>query len=390
MFKAATVKSAEKFSKNAGRRLGEALLAKLNHPPDACWLFCSSRSGLQELLKGVADVVKTGNLIGCTTGGEISDLGISTGSAVLGGIVTDKIDFHIASAVNLKQDSEEAGKNLARQLPGNVSHVQLFSDGLTGNGCAILRGINSVFKGQTPIVGGTAGDDGKFQRTWQFAGDKLLSDAVVAIGFSGDFRIGTGAKSGWAPIGVAKKVTRASGNTLYELNGESALKVYERFLGKHAAKLPAIGVEYPLGLTESNRDRWSDGGEYDSFLLRATMSVDRRQGSITFAGEIPEGARVHLTCGDSASILSAVEKAAREAISDLGGGLPNVVFCYSCYARKIVLGRRITEETDIVRQSIGKDTPLMGFYTYGEFCGVSSDSACYLHNETISLGVISV
>jgi len=387
MLKAATVKSIKKYSQNEGRRLGEALEAKLNHSPDACWLFCSSRSGLQELLKGVADVVKTGNLIGCTTGGEISDLGISTGSAVLGGIVTDKIAFHVAYALNLKQDSEEAGRRLARQLPRNVSHVQLFSDGLTGNGCAILRGINSVFKGQTPIVGGTAGDDGKFKRTWQFAGSKLLSDAVVAIGFSGDFRVGTSAKSGWAPIGVAKKVTRASGNTLYELNGESALKVYERFLGKHAAKLPSIGVEYPLGLTDN---RLSDEVEDDSFLLRATMSVDRRQGSITFAGEIPQGARVHLTCGDSASILSAVQKAAQEALADLGGGLPNVTFCYSCYARKIVLGRRITEETGIIRHLIGKDTPLLGFYTYGEFCGASNDSACYLHNETVSLAVIGV
>ena len=73
-----------------------------------------------------------------------------------------------------------------------------------------------------PIAGGTAGDTGKFHRTWQFAGGKLLTDAAVAIGFSGDLHLGTGVRSGWSPIGLAKKVTRASGNVLYELNGEPA------------------------------------------------------------------------------------------------------------------------------------------------------------------------
>lgn len=384
MFKAATAKIAEQFTRKAGQRLAEALLAKLNHAPDACWLFCSPQSGLQALLQGIADVVKTPNSIGCTTGGEISNQGIQTGSAILGGIATDQIRFHFAHAVDLKQDSEEAGKALARQFPRDVSHIQLFSDGLTGNGCALLRGVNAVFKGRASIVGGTAGDNGRFQSTRQFAGPKLLSDAVVAIGFAGDFRIGASAQSGWEPIGVAKTVTRASGNTLYELNGEPALNVYERFLGKHAAKLPAIGVEYPLGITNGSKE----SGNPDAILLRATMAVDRRRGSITFAGEIPQGAQVHLTCGDRASILNAAKKAARQALSDIGRGLPKIAFCYSCYARKIVLGRRIAEEAAIIRQAIGADTPLMGFYTYGEFCGMNSQSDCYLHNETLSLVVI--
>ena len=39
-----------------------------------------------------------------------------------------------------------------------------------------------------------------------------MTDAAVAIGFSGDFHLGTGVRSGWSPIGLAKKVTRASGN----------------------------------------------------------------------------------------------------------------------------------------------------------------------------------
>ena len=82
--------------------------------------------------------------------------------------------------------------------------------------------------------------------------------------------------------------------------------MYERFLGKYVHKLPSIGVEYPLGLVGAA----GDIGRADYSLLRATMSVNREKGSITFAGERPEGAEVTLTCGDIASVLHASEEAA--------------------------------------------------------------------------------
>jgi hypothetical protein len=386
MFQAATVTSDENYSTVLGQSLGEALRRKLGQPPDACWLFCTPKNGLQDLVEGVNAAAGTGKIVGCTTDGEMSAEGYHKGSAVLGGIVSDQIDFSIASVDHLSQDFELAGKQLADQLAPEVQYVQLFSDGVSGNGCAILRGMTSILGEAVPIAGGTAGDNGKFQRTWQFVGDKLLTDAAVAIGFRGDFYLGTGVKSGWSPIGLAKKVTRASGNILYELNGEPALQVYERFLGKHAEKLPAVGVEYPLGLV----GRCLDEDDKDYFLLRATMSVDRRNGSIQFAGEIPEGALVHFTCGDSNSILAATAEAARLASTELGDVSPAMVFFYSCMARKIVLGQRTQEELDIVRNVIGNEVPILGFYTYGEYSRISCNQPSLLHNETATISVIGI
>jgi len=386
MFKAATINFKEPFSQDMGRRMGHAQVWQLGQMPNACWLFCTPDGELEDLLLGIHDTVGTKNLIGCTTDGEISSDGFRQGSAVLGGIASDQIDFHIASAKNISQDSEQAGRELAMSLPQRVCYIQLFSDGLTGNGCAILRGMASVFGEQVPISGGTAGDAGKFHRTWQFAGDKVLSDAAVAIGFSGDFQLGTGVRSGWSPIGLPKKVTRASGNTLYELDGQPALKVYERFLGKHAEKLPAVGVEYPLGLV----GKWGDVGEDDYYLLRATMSVNRQEGSITFAGEIPEGSMVRLTCGDNTSILEAAGKAAQLAMADMGKGTLAMVFVYSCMARKIVLGRRTREEMERIRQVVGNGVPMVGFYTYGEYCRVKCRGPSLLHNETVTISVIGI
>ncbi|CAB1076604.1 hypothetical protein JY97_11400 [Alkalispirochaeta odontotermitis] len=384
MFKAATVTSDDAYSRRLGWHLASALQKKLDRRPNVCWLFCAPKQGLPELLEGINDASGTNNIVGCTSDGEMSGDGYATGSAILGGIVSDQIDFTISYAENLSQNCEAAGKHLAAKMPPAVRYMQLFSDGITGNGCSILRGIWSTLGQDLPIAGGTAGDEGKFYRTWQFAGNKLMTDAAVAVGFMGEFFLGTGVRSGWSPIGLAKKVTRASENILYELNGEPALQVYERFLGKHADKLPAVGVEYPLGLVGKCMD--DDSGDY--YLLRATMSVDRKEGSIRFAGEIPEGATVHLTCGDSSSILQATSEAARLADEEIGDIHPQMIFFYSCMARKIVLGQRTHEEVDRVRRVFGTNVPIIGFYTYGEYCRVSCSSPSLFHNETATVSVI--
>ncbi len=384
MLKAATVRTYDKFTRVKGSQMGEALQKKLGSPPKACWLFCPPLANLENLIKGICEGAGTDQLIGCTTAGEISSDGLSINSAVLGGIVSDNVDFEIVMAQGLKKDSAATGRQLAKSFSSPPRYLQIFSDGLSGNGCAILRGIADVLGGTVPVSGGAAGDSGDFIKTLQFAQNQIYSDAICGIGFYGDFQLGTGVQSGWAPVGLAKQVTRAQGKTVYELNGEPALNVYERFLGQHAAKLPAIGVEYPLGFTKFTESADSPG----QYVLRATMSVDRKARSITFAGEIPEGAMVNLTCGDKTSILKAAKAAAVEASAAIDDNIPKVIFCYSCMARKIVLGRSTEEEIDQVQSQFGRQVPIIGFYSYGEFCPQGPTAHSYLHNETITLSVL--
>jgi hypothetical protein len=386
MLRAATVMSDNKFTRAAGRQMGKTLIEKLQEVPKACWLFCTPRSGVEELIKGVCEGAGTDQIIGCSTSGEISSSGLSINSAVLGGIASDCLDFEIVTVQGLKKDSEAAGRQLAESFSSTPRLLQIFSDGLTGNGCAILRGIANVFGDSVPVNGGAAGDNGEFVKTLQFCRDRVYSDAVCGIAFYGDFRLGIGVQSGWAPIGLSKQVTRACGNIVFELNGEPALDVYERFLGQHAKKLPAIGVEYPLGFLKSSADK----NQADHYILRATMSVDRAKRSILFAGEIPEGAIVNMTCGDKTSILEAAGTAAREAISGIGNATPEIIFCYSCMARKIVLGRRTEEEITRIRAEFDSRIPMIGFYTYGEFCPVGRKSSNYMHNETVTLSVLGI
>lgn len=384
MIRAATVKSHQKFSRLTGRHMGESLQRDLGQIPKACWLFCAPLPGVPDLLKGICEGAGTDCVIGCTSSGEISSEGLSVDSAVLGGLASDRIDFQIASVQGLGENSEAAGRKLAESFSSPPKYLQIFSDGLTGNGCAILKGISSVLGDDIPVCGATAGDNNNFRKTLQFGMGQVYTDALCGIAFYGDFRFGTGVRSGWTPIGLAKKVTKARGNVVYELNGEPALNVYERFLGQHAQKLPAIGVEYPLGFIVPT----GHAKKEDYFILRATMSVDRKTRSIVFAGEIPEGAMVNLTCGDTNSILQAAETAANKARAAIGDSLPEVLFCYSCMARKIVLGSRTEEGIQRVRAPFGSQVPIIGFYSYGEYCPLGPGAPSYLHNETMTLTVI--
>ena len=65
---------------------------------------------------------------------------------------------------------------------------------------------------------------------------------------------------------------------------------------------------------------------------------------------------------------------------------------FSCVGRKLVLGRRIQEEVDAVRECIGLDVPLIGFYTYGEIGPIDKTvkelSSVKFHNETVVLWVL--
>ena len=99
---------------------------------------------------------------------------------------------------------------------------------------------------------------------------------------------------------------------------------------------------------------------------------------------------VHLTCGDSSSILAATTEAARLADAEIGDAHPAMVFFYSCMARKIVLGQRTQEELDRVREVFGEQVPVVGFYTYGEYSRVGCDNSSLLHNETATISVIGI
>jgi hypothetical protein len=325
-------------------------------------------------------------IVGCTTDGEIAN-GLAVDSVSLMVIASNDVRAKSVVIEDLRSGSFEAAQQAAKALAAaDARALVLLPDGLAGNGTAIIRGAQSVLGPDFVIGGGTAGDRGRFVKTYQLHGGRVYSGSLVALMFYGpaSLEVGYGVQSGWQPIGVAKVVTRAVGNVVYEIDGKSALDFYKTFLGDRASQLPAIGVEYPFALVdESGRvGQSSTAGGEEYLLLRAPMNVNHADGSITFAGEIPQGAKVKMTRAKSDAVIDASRDAAQRASKSLSGPADAVMF-FSCMARRLVLGRRTSREIEVAREIFGADVPMIGFYTYGEIgnCGDVAPT-CRFHNET--------
>jgi len=57
----------------------------------------------------------------------------------------------------------------------------------------------------------------------------------------------------------------------------------------------------------------------------------------------------------------------------------------SCVGRKMVLGQRIEEEVEGVREVLGEQATITGFYSYGEISPFAPDAKCELHNQTMTI-----
>ena len=127
------------------------------------------------------------------------------------------------------------------------------------------------------VTGGLAGDGTDFARTFVVAGETVDSGIAAAVGLYGDrLRVGCASLGGWDPFGPERTVTRARGNVLYELDGQSALGIYTKYLGAHAAALPASALLFPLAIRVPGQDP----------VVRTVLSVDEAQQSMTFAGAV--------------------------------------------------------------------------------------------------------
>ncbi len=230
------------------------------------------------------------------------------------------------------------------------------------------------------VTGGLAGDGDHFEKTWVIYDGERLTGQVTAVGLYGDsVRVAHGSRGGWDLLGPEREVTRAEGNVLYSLDGQPALQVYKKYLGDRADELPATGLLFPLAIRNDE--------SIDGLTVRTILAVDEQRQSITFAGDVPEGCFVKLMRANFDRLIDGAASASESIILDDYKGGPALCIAISCVGRRLVLGPRVEEEIDAVRESLPTDAGLIGYYSYGEISPLSS-GRCDLHNQTMTLSLI--
>jgi hypothetical protein len=122
-------------------------------------------------------------------------------------------------------------------------------------------------------------------------------------------------------------------------------------------------------------------------VVRTILSIDEEKKSMTFAGDIPIGSKIRLMKGNFDKLIDASYNAA-SLIHKNQSNKPELALLVSCVGRKIVLGDRIEEEIEVVREVFGDNMLICGFYSYGEISPTLNKVACELHNQTMTITTI--
>jgi hypothetical protein len=192
--------------------------------------------------------------------------------------------------------------------------------------------------------------------------------------------VGFGSLGGWDSFGPDRLITRSEGNVLYELDGEPALALYKRYLGEHAAELPASGLRFPLSLRDSDPQHR---------VVRTILGIDEAAGSLIFAGDVPQGHQARLMKANVDRLIDGATGAATNTYEVVGSQPPDLALLISCVGRRLVMGQRVEEEVESVRRVLGTHAALCGFYSYGEIAPFTPSVRCELHNQTMTITTLS-
>ncbi|RSC93141.1 FIST signal transduction protein [Tenacibaculum singaporense] len=358
------------------------MLSIINIDVDIFLLFVSPQyHNKKEVVDFLSENYPNAGIMGCSTAGEISDITVKDSTISITAIQLEKTTYK-KEFVKIKamEDSYKAGQKLADKLYNkDLKHVFILSDGLNVNGADLVSGLKLKLP-NVSITGGLAADGAEFTKTFVINDDKIVDKIIVAIGFYGeDLKIGFSSKGGWDSFGLERQVTKSFKNQLFELDGLPALKLYKSFLGEQAESLPSSGLLFPLSMRIN---------ENSDPIVRTILAVDEETQSLTFAGNIPEGAYVRLMKANVDRLINGAGDSAKLANKEFKNS-SELAILISCVGRRLVLKQLVEEEVEAVRDVLGEKPCVTGFYSYGEIAPFGEFSPCELHNQTMTITTLS-
>ena len=340
----------------------------------------------EHIFKKISDTYPNSVFVGCSTAGEIQGASVFDSSVSLTFVKLEVASFRVViSPISNATESFSVGQNLAAQLTTpQLKGIAIFSDGLIINGSSLVEGFKSVIDtAKIPLGGGLAGDGGRFQSTFVVYNGQVKKGHVIAVGFYGDeLDVSVSARGGWDIFGPLRTVTKSIGNELFEIDGRPALELYKEYLGERSKDLPASGLLFPLEI----------GPESDPSkkLVRTILSVDEKNNSLTFAGDIPVGWTAQLMRANFERVIEGSEVALEGCRAKMRNqNLSAFVLAVSCVGRRLVLGERTVEEIEVLHENLPAQSALTGFYSYGEIAPTVNGNSCELHNQTMTVFMIT-
>lgn len=333
----------------------------------------------QAIFSTIKDRFPEADIVSCSTSGEILHNEVYDDTVVVTAIYFEKAKTQAVSVdISKSVDSYETGKTLMAMLKQEqLVSVFVISEGSFINGSELVAGFNAVNPNNIPVTGGLAGDAARFAKTQVGLNTVAREGTVVAIGFYGPgLLIGHSSFGGWDEFGKERVITKSVKNILYEIDGQKALDLYKEYLGPYVDELPGSALLFPISLRTDDSTK---------NLVRTILNVNEADGSMIFAGNMPEGSKMRLMKVNFEKVINGSSVAAINTASMHQNHKPNLAILISCVGRKLILQDRTSEEVDAAQKVFGDHTTITGFYSYGELSPFNPGSNCELHNQTMTI-----
>ncbi len=335
----------------------QELKQKLGGEPALVLYFATAAQDAPALAAAMEQAFAPAVVIGCSSAGEIISGGMLKGSVVamaLGQDLVREVAVEVLTGLrggaNPVPAAFEAfgarfGVPMRKLDPARYVGLVLV-DGVSGAEERIMDALGSGT--DVLFVGGSAGDDLAFQKTWVFARGKALTDAAVLVVFRAERGFSILKTQSFATTGKRLTATRVdeARRLVLEFDGQPAARAYAAALGVAPETLPGLFASHPLGLMAG-----------DEPFVRSPQQVTA------------EGVKVYCAIGEGSEleILRSTDivdetRQALERKRKMLGGISGVVN-FNCILRTLELQRNEQE------QAYGRvfaDVPTIGFSTYGE------------------------
>jgi hypothetical protein len=347
---------------------------------DLVIIFPSATYDLDSLHRGAMDAAGPAEVVGCTTVGAFTSEEQVPSGCVAAYISSRDISFGVRHVERDDADiagctraaAQEARDRAGDRYPHDV--LMLMCDALTPDQRELARGAFAVTSSVISMVGGSAGDDMRFEATYTFGEGRMLSNGILTVWLNSAQTMGVSVGRGWRPFGKPMLVTRAEGTTILELDGQPALDAYlaarGMALNPDGVSFGESAMERPLGIPNAR-------GRYDMRQIHDKLP----NGGLVLTTGVPEQTVVQVMCSDTDALLEGSRTGAELGEAQLDRDA-RMAIVFSCCARRALLGDRVAEEVDTIASALG-GVPTGGFYTCGEFGRVTGSTG--IHNSCVAL-----
>ena len=314
---------------------------------------CFDHEKVSHLMK---ENFKSSDVFGCSTSGEIVNGKMLKNSIVAMALSSDTIEnvkVEVIENLNDGNEVKRAFENFDEFYGESISNSDyskylglVLIDGLSRAEERIMDNIGDLTNHL--FIGGSAGDDLKFDKTYVFANGRTYSNAALLAVLKPLTAFDIVKTQSFKDLGKKLIATKVNEQTreIIEFNNMPAVKAYAQAVGVPEDKATNYFMSNPVGLVV-------DGDIY----VRSPQQI--KGNSMIFYCNILEGTEVSLL--ESTNIVEDTKNAINNKTEEMGGisGIIN----FHCILRTLELEQK--NQTNNYG-NIFSDVPTIGFSTYGE------------------------